>query len=816
MSVWEREDGTVVIPCHQDLLKDFMQGDIMSWKRMPVGRKITVGFGVVMVMLVVVGGINYTGVGGIVKNAEQVIAGNKLDALLAQREVDHLNWANRLNTLLTSENAATLDVEMDDHKCGFGRWLYGEGRAEAERLVPSLAPLLKTIEEPHRKLHESAARIAARFNRADPSLPGFLAAKEVDHLKWVAKVEELFLKNQPELIIETDDQKCDFGKWLYGEGVRNAIQGDEKLALVIEELKAPHRSLHQSAIEIQKRYRQVHPDLLPRLRDRLEDHLRWAGSVSVAIIKGEGSLSVEIDPARCAFGKFLAAQDTIAWMKQFPDLKTALEAAKEPHNRLHASADEINRALGENHRDRAKQVFLNETLTHLDEMGTYFRRAIDAEKALVESQEDARKLFESTILPTVAVISEGMGKAKREVDGRLEGLQEAKRVYVQETLPALESTRKVLKEIRSEAGKHIMTDEAMLHEAQSTRRNVTMIALAALIVGAVLASVIARGISSVLKGISNRMQEGAEQVAAASRQVSSASQSLAEGASQQAASLEESSSALEEMASSTRQNANHATRAQDLMKECSQVLRQAAGSMSEVTVSMQEISKSSEETSRIIKTIDGIAFQTNLLALNAAVEAARAGEAGAGFAVVAEEVRSLAMRAAEAARNTAGLLEGTVKRIREGSELVTRTNEEFSLVSSSISQIGELIAGIAASSQEQAKGIEQISEAVAGMDVVTQQNAANAEESASASEELSAQAYQMKSGVDELTVLVGGDSKRLQKRKMLTDGRKGDKKPLSLPKPTKKRQATELVHVRESEHPVAKAPVPWREGQGEG
>src|SRR5208337_4378558 len=180
------------------------------------------------------------------------------------------------------------------------------------------------------------------------------------------------------------------------------------------------------------------------------------------------------------------------------------------------------------------------------------------------------------------------------------------------------------------------------------------------------------------------------------------------------------------------------------------------GTMQNLTVSMNEISQAGEETSKIIKTIDEIAFQTNLLALNAAVEAARAGEAGAGFAVVADEVRNLAMRAAEAAKNTADLIEGTVKKIKEGSEVVQKTNTEFSEVQTSSARMGELVGEISAASVEQAQGIEQISKAVTEMDKVVQANSANAEESASASEEMSAQAEQMKQFVGELATMVGG------------------------------------------------------------
>lgn len=282
------------------------------------------------------------------------------------------------------------------------------------------------------------------------------------------------------------------------------------------------------------------------------------------------------------------------------------------------------------------------------------------------------------------------------------------------------------------------------------------VAIVIIIGSLVLAVMMARSIAKPIQNIVNGLNDGADQVSSASSQVSAASQSLAEGASESASSLEETSSSLEEIASMTKQNADNANQANSLMKEANQVVNKANESMTALTQSMQEISKASEETSKIIKTIDEIAFQTNLLALNAAVEAARAGEAGAGFAVVASEVRNLAMRAAEAAKNTATLIEGTVKRIKDGSELVNKTNNAFSEVSKSTSKVGELVGEIAAASNEQAQGIEQVNKAVTEMDKVTQQNAANAEQSASASQEMNTQAEQLKGYVNKLVSLING------------------------------------------------------------
>ena len=267
-----------------------------------------------------------------------------------------------------------------------------------------------------------------------------------------------------------------------------------------------------------------------------------------------------------------------------------------------------------------------------------------------------------------------------------------------------------------------------------------------------------RSISLPIQKIADELNDASEQVAAASTQVSSASQMLAEGASEQASALEETSSSLEELSSMTKQNADNAAQAKALMSEARNIVDRVDDQMKKMMHAIQDVTTSSEETGKIIKTIDEIAFQTNLLALNAAVEAARAGEAGAGFAIVADEVRNLAVRAAEAAKNTANLIENTILTVQNSQSLTQQTQEAFKENMEISTKVGQLVDEIAAASSEQAQGVGQIGKAVAEMDKVVQSTAASAEESASASEELNAQAIQMKHCVERMFVVIAGGS----------------------------------------------------------
>jgi methyl-accepting chemotaxis protein/methyl-accepting chemotaxis protein-1 (serine sensor receptor) len=272
---------------------------------------------------------------------------------------------------------------------------------------------------------------------------------------------------------------------------------------------------------------------------------------------------------------------------------------------------------------------------------------------------------------------------------------------------------------------------------------------------AVLAWFVFRSVTGGLHEVVQEIAHGADQVTSAAKQISGASQSLAEGTSQQAASLEETSASTEEINSMARRNSENSHSAADLVKASDQRFADTNRSLQDMVLAMGEINTSSDKISKIIKVIDEIAFQTNILALNAAVEAARAGEAGMGFAVVADEVRNLAQRCAQAARDTAVLIEESILKSNDGKQKVDQVAKAIHTITEQSTQIKTLVDEVHLGSQEQSRGIEQIGRAIVQMEQVTQKAAASAEESASAAEELNAQSAALKDIVSRLNVMVG-------------------------------------------------------------
>ncbi len=370
-----------------------------------------------------------------------------------------------------------------------------------------------------------------------------------------------------------------------------------------------------------------------------------------------------------------------------------------------------------------------------------FERCINDWRQKVENSEELRPVADS-IKTKFAVFQKGLEEYKKEVvkQGQLRSDMDQKKNKLYTLC----------------AGLGEISEKTLQGQTRLSNRIIIGVFCAALLIGILYAFASTRRIVGRVNTVIGGITDGTEGVSTCSNQLTKASQDLADGASHQAASIEETSSSLEEISSRVKQNAEHASEAKTMMAEVKEIVGKVSKNMGDMAVAIEKINLSSHETDKIIKTIDEIAFQTNLLALNAAVEAARAGEAGAGFAVVAGEVRNLALRAADAAKNTAQLIGDTIKSVKEGNQITLATQASFRENMEISSKISALVEEIAGASKEQAEGIEQVNKAVAEMDKLTQQNASGAEESASVAREMNGQAENMKRFVQDLVALVHG------------------------------------------------------------
>lgn len=313
-------------------------------------------------------------------------------------------------------------------------------------------------------------------------------------------------------------------------------------------------------------------------------------------------------------------------------------------------------------------------------------------------------------------------------------------------------------------GNGIYVEDALnqVHIAQ-LKTEIFIVFFINIVIGLLMSILISRTISRPFNISIRNLTAGADQVAAASAQLSASSQQLSGGSTEQASAIEETSTTLEESAAMIQQNTEHTKQAALLAKQAKELSDKGNQEMQDMISSMAELKKSSAQIGRIIKVIDDIAFQTNILALNAAIEAARAGEAGMGFAVVAEEVRNLAQRSAQAAKDTTAIIESNIDLSDKGTHVVELVKDSLAEITLQTKKVSELMEEIAAASQEQAQGIEQVNQAIAQVELVTQQNASTAEENAAASEELNTQSQSMMGIIHQLNLLINGQKTALEK-----------------------------------------------------
>ncbi|MBF0295396.1 MAG: CZB domain-containing protein [Magnetococcales bacterium] len=612
------------------------------WNNLSLGKKILTGIGVVLLSLIGVAGWSLMGMTRMVDEGMQVVEGNKLRGEILQREVDHLNWANRVGAFINDEKITEIGVQLDHTQCAFGKWFYGEGRRHAEALVPALQTVLAAVEEPHKLLHATARKINEVFKRADMGLPEFLVQREVDHLVWSGKVQDSILQGQKDLTVQLDPTKCGLGKFMFGEEGKKMRASDAELGRMLDEMDPEHRKLHKA---------------------------------------GEG-------------------------------IKAAL---------------------------------------------------VTGDHAL------AGKRYQEEVVPALGKVRGVLAKMQERARKNLDGKSQAEKIFSEETQVHLAAVKKQFHEMNKLTEEHILSEQQMLGNARNVRGVVVMVALAAIVIGLLLALWISRSITrpilvslhfaekvangdltAVCDCDANRKDEAgrmalalnnmvahlrvvveeviqaAETVANGSQELSSNAQNLSTGATEQAASIEETSSAMEEMVSNIQHNTDNAQTTEKIATQAARDALEGGKSVTEAVAAMREIASK-------ISIIEEIARQTNLLALNAAIEAARAGEHGKGFAVVAAEVRKLAERSQTAAGEIGHLSASSV-------EVAERTGQIMSKLVPDIQRTSELVQEIASSSVEQNQGATQINNAIQQLDHVIQRNAGASEEMAATADELSGQA----------------------------------------------------------------------------
>ncbi len=397
----------------------------------------------------------------------------------------------------------------------------------------------------------------------------------------------------------------------------------------------------------------------------------------------------------------------------------------------------------------------------------YVKYADEFHETAKTGTDEARAIAASTVNPAVKELAEKLVAAHAELntayDKALKAFEQTRGTDFKAADAAVSGKDRAPTDLIDQlVAASAKSEDARLSAAKAAvARLQRLVALATMIgFGVVMALVVwqVRRIVAPLADSIDALRGNAMQVRSAAGQVAGSAQGLSQGATEQAAALEQTSASMEEMASMARKNAENTREAAGLMAQVDEQVSDSNQALSAMVTSMASITESSAKVAKIIKAIDEIAFQTNILALNAAVEAARAGEAGMGFAVVADEVRNLAQRSAQAARDTAGLIEESIERSNEGSGTVDRVARSITAITDSVIRVKGIVEEVREASMQQTSGIDQVSQAIAQMEKVTQSTAATAEESAAASEELDAQAETAMSVVRDLQVLVRGGS----------------------------------------------------------
>ncbi len=504
---------------------------------------------------------------------------------------------------------------------------------------------------------------------------------------------------------------------------------------------------HEQFIELSKQYDSIGIDnpsaLKYELTLREKDHIEWIWLL-LEDINNERVFSGELNPKQCNLGKWLETYDT-----RSEEIKTLMAELVEPHDAVHESGHQINTILqsdAKNKREAALEAYYSVTIPQMNKV-----LDIMGQMETVADQSDGvlKQMTSQMINDNTAYYFDAMEKIEKLMeqvnDETNKAIANAVFMIIILTLAAIILSVVFGLFISSMIKKPISKLVKAADIIAEGNLDVTIDIHSKDEIG-ILADAFAKMKNNVNRTLMN-INSASEQVASGSAQVSDSSMSLSQGATEQASSIEEVTTSIEEIATQTKQNAQNADKAKAIALNTQSYAQQGNEQMEQMLQAMVEINNASKNISKIIKVIDDIAFQTNILALNAAVEAARAGQHGKGFAVVAEEVRNLAARSANAAKETTTMIEGSISKVDVGTKIANETSQALRKIVEGVSQAAELVGEIALASNEQAIGVEQINQAVTQISDVVQTTSATAEETAAASEQLSSQAGLLKSQV---------------------------------------------------------------------